>query len=294
MANILIRADSSSLIGLGHIMRCLVLAKQFNQDKIIFASQNLEGNINHHILECKHKLEILKSNNIDELSSIITNHKINTIIIDSYNIDNDFETELKNTHKNLKIIAIDDNYKKHNCDILLNHNIGANPNKYKNKVPKHCEILCGEKYTLIRDEFKIEKNKKRIFISLGGSDYGKLNIKILEILETIETIEINIVTTTANQDIEKLKKYCENKNKIILHINTNKIAKLISISHLAIITASVILNEVYFMETPFIAIKTADNQRDLCDYILGLNSSNMLIMKEFNEIDFRQLVKSLI
>ncbi len=49
--NILIRADSSSYIGTGHIMRDLVLAKKFLKDQIIFATQDLEGNINHKIKE---------------------------------------------------------------------------------------------------------------------------------------------------------------------------------------------------------------------------------------------------
>ena len=49
--NILIRADSSSTIGTGHIMRDLVLAKQFPDAHIIFATQDLPGNINHKIQE---------------------------------------------------------------------------------------------------------------------------------------------------------------------------------------------------------------------------------------------------
>ena len=39
--NILVRADSSSYIGTGHIMRDLVLAKQYLNENIIFATQDL-------------------------------------------------------------------------------------------------------------------------------------------------------------------------------------------------------------------------------------------------------------
>jgi len=47
MKNILFRADSSSDVGLGHIMRDMVLAKAYEKegDKVSFASRNLEGNI---------------------------------------------------------------------------------------------------------------------------------------------------------------------------------------------------------------------------------------------------------
>ncbi len=55
--NILFRADSSSTIGTGHIMRDLVLAKKYPNDNIIFVTQNLEGNINYKIEEEGYKLE---------------------------------------------------------------------------------------------------------------------------------------------------------------------------------------------------------------------------------------------
>ncbi len=49
--NILFRADSSSTIGTGHIMRDLVLAEQFEDAGIVFATRDLPGNINHKIKE---------------------------------------------------------------------------------------------------------------------------------------------------------------------------------------------------------------------------------------------------
>ena len=69
--NILFRADSSSIIGTGHIMRDLVLAKKYAQKghNIIFAAQDLEGNINHKIIESGYKLQILRNNKFKELNS---------------------------------------------------------------------------------------------------------------------------------------------------------------------------------------------------------------------------------
>ncbi|MGM0623939.1 MAG: UDP-2,4-diacetamido-2,4,6-trideoxy-beta-L-altropyranose hydrolase, partial [Campylobacterota bacterium] len=69
--NILFRADSSSNIGTGHIMRDLVLAKQYPNANITFATQALDGNINNKITEAGYKLEILSSNDLQELDSVI-------------------------------------------------------------------------------------------------------------------------------------------------------------------------------------------------------------------------------
>ncbi|WP_151943823.1 UDP-2,4-diacetamido-2,4,6-trideoxy-beta-L-altropyranose hydrolase, partial [Aliarcobacter butzleri] len=179
--NILVRADSSSYIGTGHIMRDLVLVKQFIHDNIIFATQNLNGNITYKIAEDEYKLVILKNNNFEELNQLIKELNIDMIIIDHYNINYNFEKELKKENPNLKIFVFDDTYEKHFCDILINHNINADEKRYKNLVPNNCELRCGSKYTLLRDEFlevkkqknsiKKDKKIKTIFVAMGGADH---------------------------------------------------------------------------------------------------------------------------
>ena len=63
--NILIRADSSSFIGTGHIMRDLVLAKQYKTENIIFAVRELAGNINYKIDEAGYSKVVLNTNDFD-------------------------------------------------------------------------------------------------------------------------------------------------------------------------------------------------------------------------------------
>ncbi|MDK2064888.1 UDP-2,4-diacetamido-2,4,6-trideoxy-beta-L-altropyranose hydrolase [Aliarcobacter butzleri] len=280
--NILVRADSSSYIGTGHIMRDLVLVKQFIHDNIIFATQNLNGNINYKIAEEEYKLVILKNNNFEELNQLIKELNIDMIIIDHYNINYNFEKELKKENPNLKIFVFDDTYERHHCDILLNHNIYAKEGKYKKLVPKECELRCGSKYTLLREEFKdakIQKTKeikdkkiKTIFVAMGGADHSNINIDILKVVNKVRkknkrNIKVNIVSTNANKNLEKLKDYCKNKKWINLHINSKQIAKLMSESNFAIVTPSVTVNEVHYLGLPIIAIKTAKNQIYMYKYL---------------------------
>ena len=300
--NILIRADSSSTIGTGHIMRDLVLASQYKNSNIIFATQELDGNINNKIVESGYKIEILKSDDIKELNNFIKKHNIDMIVIDYYGIDANYERMLKIKNKKLKIMVLDDTYEKHHCDILLNHNISADKKRYKNLVPRDCELRCGSKYTLLRDEFIKEKAKKSknlkkekiIFIAMGGLDSINLNPKILKVLKEFKNLKVNLVTTTANQNLKELNKYVKNKSWIKLHINSNKIAKLMRKSDVAIVTPSVTLNEVYFMQIPFIAIQTASNQDDMYSFI---KKKKYIILKKFNEkkltISINNILKSI-
>ncbi|MEN5407778.1 UDP-2,4-diacetamido-2,4,6-trideoxy-beta-L-altropyranose hydrolase [Aliarcobacter butzleri] len=304
--NILVRADSSSYIGTGHIMRDLVLVKQFIHDNIIFATQNLNGNITYKIAEDEYKLVILKNNNFEELNQLIKELNIDMIIIDHYNINYNFEKELKKENPNLKIFVFDDTYEKHFCDILINHNINADEKRYKNLVPNNCELRCGSKYTLLRDEFlevkkqknsiKKDKKIKTIFVAMGGADHSNINIDILKVINKVrkknkKNIKINIVSTNANKNLEKLKNYCINKKWINLDINSKQIAKLMSESDFAIVTPSVTVNEAYYLNLPIIAIKTAENQIDMYEF---LKKHKYPVLNKFKKEKLKKALKKLL
>ncbi|QEO57208.1 UDP-2,4-diacetamido-2,4,6-trideoxy-beta-L-altropyranose hydrolase [Francisella marina] len=268
----IIRADSSSSIGTGHIMRDLVLATQF--DDVTFVTRDLPGNINFKIIESGYSVEIIRDNSLLEFIKVVEKLNPDIVILDSYNLGYDFERAFKEKYPYIKFMVLDDTYEKHYCDILLNHNISADESRYKNLVPEHCELQCGFKYTLLRQEFYDYKNKPKpkntipkVFVAMGGADHSNINIEILSVIGEVGGIEVNLVTTTANKNLEQLKQYCSDKNWIDLHINSSEIAKLMHESDFAIVTPSVTVNEVIFMGLLLIAIKTAENQQDMYLYL---------------------------
>ncbi len=297
--NILVISDSSSYIGTGHIMRDLVLVKQFKNDNIIFCTRNLPGNINQKIIQNNIQLETANVLELDNILKLIKEYSIDMVVIDHYEIDFDYEKELKRK-SGVKLFVLDDTYEKHYCDILLNHNINGDPKKYKKLVPENCELRCGAKYTLLRDEFIKERKKtkkthptkyKTLFIAMGGADHSNINIDILKVTKRFKNIKVNLVTTSANKNLKTLKKYCKNKKWINLYINYNKIAEIMRKSDLAIVTPSVTLNEIYFMNVPFIAIKTADNQLEIYRY---LKKKKYLTIKKFTKTKLEKNILKLL
>jgi len=299
MKTILFRADSSSVIGTGHIMRDLVLAKQYVGSKIIFATQDLEGNLNSKILESGYIVENLNSNNLDELNILVKNLSIDMLVIDHYGIDNVFEQAFKESNPMMKILSFDDMYEKHHCDILLNHNIYADKSRYVGLVPHQCELRCGKEFTLLRDEFHLAKEErkvltngsKQVFLAMGGSDSANWNISILEVLCSFPDLYIHVVTTTANKYIGALKRYITNHSNITLHINSNSLANIMQKCDFAIVTPSVTLNEVFFMELPFIAIQTAPNQLEMVSF---LRKNDFIILDTFNKKLFENAIYKLL
>jgi len=301
--NILIRADSSSTIGLGHIMRDLVLCKQlqeqFSSSNIFFATQNLDGNINHKIIEAGYKVIDIDPKNKKELLNIIDILHIDLLVIDHYNIDEKYEKAIKKK-TGIKIMVLDDTYQKHHCDILLNHNISADKKRYKGLVPKNCELRCGSKYTLLRDEFYKQKSKKQkqkdsktktIFLAMGGVDHTGINQKIIKVLAGFKNIKVHLVTSSSNKKIKELKKTTDEFNWIDLHIDSKKIAKLMKNCDFAILTPSVTVNEAHFMNLKFIAIKTAENQDDLYNY---LKKNSLPILKKFNRKKLKSKISTML
>ena len=280
----LIRADSSSTIGLGHIMRDLVLAKSF-EGEVIFACQNLEGNI---IASIPYDVKILKSNDAEELIALIKVLHVKLLVIDHYGIDAQFEQKVKEA-TGVKILSLDDTYQAHYCDILLNHNISADKTRYKGLVPPRCELRCGILYTLIRDEFKDEKKQTRekiydVLVAMGGTDASNITLSILKTLP--HSLHVSVLTTRANAHLSELQNYVKDKPNIALHVNSNEVAKLLHQSHFAIVTPSVMVHEVLYMEVPFIAIKVASNQDDMYQYLV---KNGYAVLKEWNESLFTQL-----
>ena len=288
--NLLIRSDSSSQIGLGHIMRDLVLAQQYPHAHIIFACQNLAGNI---MFKIPYAVHILKSNTPEELIEVIKDKSIDRVIFDHYEIDHLFEKTVKESTE-VTIVSLDDMYQKHCCDILINPNIYANEKRYHHLVETRTILRCGKEFFLIRDEFRIAEQKPKlptnaILVAMGGSDPRNLSMEVITALPT--THPIHLITTTANPHLHQLQSYSHKHPYIRLHINTLDMANLMHQCAFAIITPSSIAHEVMFMNLPFIAIQSADNQSEFVAY---MESEHLNVLHHFEKKSFLALLDKLL
>lgn len=293
--NILIRMDSSSTIGLGHLMRTLLLANELKDDfNITYIIQELKGNQNHLIEENGFIYRVIKSMECDELIPIIYEYKPAVFIIDHYGISTECEKEIKNL---CPLLVFDDEFKEHNADIILNHSFIAKVENYA--YLKDTKILAGSRYTLLKNTFLSHKNRfiplgniknKKVLITLGGSDPLGLSLRVKHILLSLEkTLHISIVTTSANQKISYLKTLDKE-----LIVDEKDMAGLMQKYDLIITSASTSLLETFALKKPFIAIQCASNQSQTVDILKRLGLGNVIeylshstLKKALNFVQYR-------
>ena len=274
----ILRVDFSSKIGLGHLKRIISFSEKCkvkNEKFIIICKECIESLSPYPIIKIKSEEEFFEK--VKEL-------KPKEIIVDNYNFTYENEKQFKTLFPNIKLICFDDLYLPHYCDEIINHNLYAKKEKYKN-LPSFTQVKIIK--PLIRKEFKIAKKKRYkkegIFLSLGGSDAKGLTLQILKILKTLK-IKVNLYTTSANKNLEKLKKFAFLNKWVKLHIDED-VAIGMAKSKFGIITPSVISYEAIYMNLPFLAIEVADNQKLNSKY---LKSKRYIILndKEIHKIPF--------
>ena len=175
--------DYSKHSGSGHLKRTSYLASfiKKKKNKIFFF-------INGKQLDAKKKIKF--PINKFEKKKIFNYDKKNTFIVfDSYNISKNYVNSLYNA--GYKIIFFDDKIiSGYRTDILINQNISFTKKDYK-KI-KYKKLLVGEKYSIISDNLKSIKKKRKLKKKIKDImiDFGQSSSK--EIKYFLDYFEFNI------------------------------------------------------------------------------------------------------
>jgi len=275
---IAIRADSSSRVGTGHVMRCLALADELRERdcEVFFLSRVLPGDIIGIIQNSRfqvanlHDTEYIESKDAKQTVEALraANQAPDWLVVDHYEIGCDWEQSLR-SHVG-KILVIDDLPERiHDCDLLLDQNYsGPNKKIYQRLVPADARVILGTEYVLLRPEFRhwrvlssIRYKVARILVSFGGSDPADATTMTLEALRDLRLpIAVDVVIGSSNPNLQQIQKACEQLPSATLHRQTLRMAELISKCDLAIGAAGTTAWERCCLGLPSIIITIADNQ----------------------------------
>ncbi|RXI45897.1 UDP-2,4-diacetamido-2,4,6-trideoxy-beta-L-altropyranose hydrolase [Clostridium tetani] len=265
---IAIRADGGNKIGMGHIMRTLVLAKELAKTNNVFYVCRMDNTfpskykqgIEKVKLEGFNVITIDENNTLNQLKSI----SADCLITDSYDVNEDY---FNKTKKLFKVTGyVDDvNLYNFNVDFIINQNIGAEEFSYK--VNKDTKLFLGTSYIMLREEFRkvpkrrVNKNVENVMITVGGSDSNGITNIICDYVKDFEFKFHVVVGPSFNEEnIERLIKLKNLKNNIILYFNANMI-EIMNKCDIAISACGSTLYELAASSIPTIGIIIANNQK---------------------------------
>lgn len=216
---IVIRVDSSTEIGSGHLMRCLRLATFLKQQEIpvVFIARDLPGNINERVVQAGIELKRLTrspdgANNSAEIKhaywlgvtwqadaeeTLVLLRGIEPIwlVVDHYALDKRWEEQIRNAFPTMKMLVIDDIAdREHCCDILLDQNLFTSnqESRYDQRVPAQCELLLGPTYALLDPIYgsmhQVATNRPlgeppHLLVYFGAADLAGMTLKVVETLK---------------------------------------------------------------------------------------------------------------
>lgn len=312
MKRFFFRVDASIQIGSGHVMRCLTLAKALREHGIqcSFVCREHEGHFGELIKKNGFELFLLSTEigadlqidsglahsswlrcSIDmdaKQTRQVLPEKVDCLVVDHYALDARWESQMRSVCQ--KIVVIDDLAdRKHDCDVLLDQNLGTTETDYSELVPAHCIKLIGPKFALLRPEFaewreySLQRRKypelKNILISMGGVDKDNITGKILHqlslsLLPDESTITV-VMGTTAPwlEDIKSLAIKMPIFTKVL--VNVENMAELIANCDFVIGAAGATAWERCCLGVPSLTMVIADNQKKVAT-ALAKNKATIL------------------
>jgi UDP-2,4-diacetamido-2,4,6-trideoxy-beta-L-altropyranose hydrolase len=255
---IAIRADASYVLGTGHVIRCLTLAKVFQSKghSVTFFCKKHEGNLIKLIernlfsavplnledlpldsLSSENYNHFLGGSQINDSKQVTKNSIVpfDLFIVDHYGLDFEWENLIRSCCK--KILVIDDlANRKHDADFLLDQNCYLDSSdRYLPLIGGHTIQLVGPRYALLREEFlecrqtleKFENRIKRrkVVIFFGGVDQSNETLKAIQGLSTTDkNIKFSVILGENNPNKEQVISLCNRLANFTPSINVSDFA----------------------------------------------------------------------
>lgn len=273
---IIIRADASSSIGTGHVMRCVALAQAAVKQGI---SVHLIGHIGVPWVKERLAMENIpvtflegeapeKENPLTLLEQLDSEGGADWVVLDGYRFHLDCQVAVRDA--GYKLLYIDDyeHLPEYSCDILLNQNIGAEAFLYKGDIG---EKLLGEKYTLLHPSFLVARQKaeslckhnppRHILISLGGGDSSKYLPEIVQCLQTVDLSKSTITVLQGSMAYEYIeKKFASLACPVKILPVCHDMASLLLETDFCITAGGSTCWELCCLGVPFCTVAIAENQ----------------------------------
>jgi len=294
---LLIRADADEQIGIGHVMRCLALARAWPSGGggVTFVTRCPAEGLRERIRKAGIKLVAIDRSHpnpadlattLDVLSRIRsrTGRAMPTwAAIDGYHFDPIYHEAIRQTAG--RLLAVDDGVRlgSHCAHVLLNQNLGAERLEYPHDAD--AALLLGSRYALLREEFRSWRTLRRrtpqlarkILVTFGGADPDNATETVLAALAQIDVstpdaeLHVKVVVGAANSHRDALHERVRSLRetstamKTDIFTDVDDMPELMAWADLAVAAAGSTCWEMALMQLPAAVVVLADNQQQIAD-----------------------------
>jgi UDP-2,4-diacetamido-2,4,6-trideoxy-beta-L-altropyranose hydrolase len=294
---LIIRADADSYIGIGHVIRCLALSQAWNDcggrstfiaarlSQALRAMLEKEG-INVHVTGASPGSQ----NDVQITRRLIQRSKASWVAIDGYHFGASFQSKLKSN--DYRLLFIDDNghAEHYSADIILNQNLHAAGNLYKNKEG-YTKLLLGPQFSLLRRQFtkpshadrQIAYLASRVLVTMGGGDQNNTTLRVIKAIMGIGSSRFNtkVVIGQTNPHLNTIVRQIDNTdgNFTILK-NVMNMSELMGWADLAVSGGGSTCWEMACVGLPAIVLTTFNNQKYIAN---RLNEKGVVVSCGWHE-----------
>lgn len=310
--NIAFRCDASTQIGTGHVMRCLTLANVLKAQgaACTFVCREHSGHLASKIKLAGHNLVLLPEpagdihatadlyaqwlgvpwqTDAEQTLQALEGQAFDWLTVDHYGLDAQWENRIRSVAK--RIMVIDDLANRtHDCDVLLDQNLGRQAADYATWVSSATQLFIGPQYALLRPEFaqwreySLERRQNpvlnNILVTLGGVDKDNVTSQVLDALAQAKlpsSCTVTVVMGGASPWLEKVQQKAKQQSYACeVLCGVNNMAELMANSDLAIGAAGSTSWERCCLGLPSFLICLADNQKEALVALSRIGAASVL------------------
>lgn len=294
---VVLRTDASLEIGAGHVYRCLTLADTLRNRgaECHFICREHPGNLLALIrqrgypahplglpvaetvagaLTHAHWLGVSQEQDALDCAPLLQQLRPDWLVVDHYGLDSSWESALRAHYS--RLLVIDDLADRaHQCDLLLDQNLGRAVQAYQGRVPDRCTVLAGPQFALMRPEFaqlrgySLQRRERlgrvqQILVSMGGVDRPNATAAILRALcdcSLPEGCKVKVVMGATAPWVDQVRALLQALPfKAEVLVNVSDMARLMADSDLAVGAAGGSSWERCCLGLPTLLATLADNQ----------------------------------
>ncbi|PTX19977.1 UDP-2,4-diacetamido-2,4,6-trideoxy-beta-L-altropyranose hydrolase [Pontibacter mucosus] len=277
---VVFRADGSSRIGLGHVVRSLALAQMLSGEfRCVFAVQAPAEGLARQLREVCEEVIVLPEQEVTSEEAVYLCGQVlqptDVVVLDGYRFDTAYQQVIKN--HGCALLCLDDIHAyPFVADAVLNVAGGVEKEKYK--TAPYTRLLLGPAYALLRPPFlkaaeqerRFPEGPLRLLLNLGGADPENHTLRLAKELSGLQSIKtIEIVVGGAYRHLLELQAWLKGKESITLHQNLDaeEMCRLMQRCALVVTSASGVAYEYAAVSGLLFVLQTATNQAGLYSFL---------------------------